>query len=252
MAFTIRLGLLAGAASLSALGLAAPASAQYRAPYPATQYQDAGIDARIGQLRVRLDAEYRRGGIDRGELAALRARLDQITGLQRLYYRNGLTATERMDLDRRLRDFRIAMRNAQGRFYRDERAGYDRDDDYRGNDRDNDDYRRGDSYGRGDLDDDDDYRGDDRMDRDRDGWDDRDRDRDGRWQDDVRGDDDDDYPQASLRVGQRATTGLGGVPYQYRDRYRDGGGFYYRSDGRAIYQIDSRTNAVVRIYSIGR
>lgn len=245
MAFTIRLGLLAGATSVSALAMAAPASAQYRsAPYPAAQYQGAGIDARIGQLRVRLDAEYRRGTIDRGELGALRGRLDQITRLQRLYYRNGLNATERADLERRLRDFRMAMRDSTGR-------GYDRDDDYRAYDRDDDDYRRGDSYGRGDRDDDD-YRDDDRMDRDRDGWDDRDRDRDGRWQDDVRSDDEDDYSDVTLRVGQRATTGLGGVPYQYRDRYRNGGGFHYRSDGRAIYQIDSRTNAVVRIYPIGR
>ena len=245
MAVSIRLGLLAGAASVFALAMAAPAGAQYR-PAPAPYYNSTGIDARIGQLRLRLDAELRRGTISRGEAALLRARLDQITRLQRLYLRGGLSARERADLDNRLREFRIALREASDRGGRYGRGDYDRDDDYRDNDRDDD--RRGNASGRGDDDyDDDDDRDDDRIDRNRDGLDDRDRDRDGRWQDD-----DDDYPNATLRVGQRATTNLGIVPYQYRDRYRDGGGVYYRSDGRAIYQIDARTNAIVRIYPLDR
>ncbi len=253
MADPIRLSLLAGAASLCALALAAPAAAQYGgAPYRAPYYQDNGMDARIGQLRVRIDAEYRRGIIGRGELLSLRARLDEITRLQRFYYRNGLNAAERADLDRRIRDFRLALRDAAdrggGRYarggYRDndyERdRDYDRDDDV---DRDND-YDRDSDDDRGGYRSDDDYR-DGRIDNDRDGWDDRDRDRDGRWEDDV-------ATTGMLRVGQRATANLGGVPYQYRDRYRDGGGVYYRSDGRAIYQIDARTNAVLRVDVIGR
>jgi hypothetical protein len=260
----IRLSLLAGAASACALALATPAAAQYRSPYPARNYQDTGMDSRIGQLRVRLDAEYRRGIIGRGEVARLRARLDEITRLQRVYYRNGLNAAERADLDRRIRDFRLAFRLAADRGGGNGRGTYDRDDDGRddygrdeayGRDDDvraGDEYRRGNADGRGDIDDDDDdYRSDDRIDSDRDGWDDRDRDRDGRWEDDS--------PEVGvnlstgmLRVGQRAGANLGGVPSQYRDRYRDGGGVYYRSDGRAIYQIDARTNAVVRIYAIGR
>jgi hypothetical protein len=254
MADSIRLGLLAGAASISALAMAAPAAAQYgSAPYRAPYYQDTSLDARIGQLRVRLDADYRRGIIERGEASALRARLDEITRLQRIYYRNGLNASERADLDRRLRDFRLALRDAAGRGDgRYGRADYDRDDDYRDGDYDrDDDYRRGDAYGRGDIDDDD-YRDDGRIDRNRDGWDDRDRDRDGRWDDDVPGGAGYDYPNGMLRVGQRATANLGGVPYEYRSRYRDGSGVYYRSDGRAIYQIDARTNAVVRVYPIDR
>jgi hypothetical protein len=55
-----------------------------------------------------------------------------------------------------------------------------------------------------------------------------------------------------LRVGQRATANLGGVPYDYRGQYRDGGGVYYRSDGRAIYQIDVRTNTILGVYPMGR
>ena len=39
---------------------------------------------------------------------------------------------------------------------------------------------------------------------------------------------------------------------QYRNQYRDGNGVYYRSDGRAIYQIDARTDTVLRIYALNR
>ena len=42
------------------------------------------------------------------------------------------------------------------------------------------------------------------------------------------------------------------MPYEYRNQYRDGNGVYYRSDNRAIYQIDARTDTVVRIYSLNR
>jgi nuclear transport factor 2 (NTF2) superfamily protein len=42
------------------------------------------------------------------------------------------------------------------------------------------------------------------------------------------------------------------VPSQYRYQYRDGNGVYYRSDGRAIYQIDARTDTVLRVYSMDR
>jgi hypothetical protein len=58
--------------------------------------------------------------------------------------------------------------------------------------------------------------------------------------------------QGGLRVGQRATADLGGVPYEYRGQYRDGGSVYYRSDGRAIYQIDARSGTVLSIHPIGR
>jgi hypothetical protein len=55
-----------------------------------------------------------------------------------------------------------------------------------------------------------------------------------------------------LRVGQRASGNLGAVPYEYRNQYRDGNGVYYRADARAIYQIDARTDTVVRIHSLNR
>ena len=56
----------------------------------------------------------------------------------------------------------------------------------------------------------------------------------------------------TLRVGSRVSSNLGAVPYEYRNQYRDGNGYYYRSDGRSIYQIDVRTNTVVRVYSMNR
>ena len=55
-----------------------------------------------------------------------------------------------------------------------------------------------------------------------------------------------------LRVGQRASANLGSVPYAYRSQYRDGDNVYYRSDDRNIYQIDARTQTVVRVYSMNR
>jgi hypothetical protein len=63
-------------------------------------------------------------------------------------------------------------------------------------------------------------------------------------------DEDSNSGYGSLRVGQRVSGSLYGVPYQLRDRYRDGNGVYYRSDGRAVYRIDARTNTVLAIYGI--
>lgn len=56
----------------------------------------------------------------------------------------------------------------------------------------------------------------------------------------------------TLQIGQRAPSDLYGVPFEYRDRYRDTNQSYYRSDGRQIYQIDARTQAVVRIHTMNR
>ena len=88
---------------------------------------------------------------------------------------------------------------------------------------------------------------DDRWDRDDDRYEDRDRRRGG-----LGGLIDGVLGRDTLRVGQRVSANLGPVPYEYRNRYRDGNGVYYRSDGRAIYQIDARTDTVVRIYGMNR
>ncbi|HEX8192947.1 MAG TPA: hypothetical protein VF552_08610 [Allosphingosinicella sp.] len=55
-----------------------------------------------------------------------------------------------------------------------------------------------------------------------------------------------------LRVGQRVSGNLGALPYEYRDRYRDGNGAYYRTDGRNIYRIDARTETVLSVHGMNR
>jgi hypothetical protein len=147
----------------------------------------------------------------------------------------------------------------------------------------------GDSYDR-DYDRDESWNSRETIDRNRDGYDDRDLNRDRRidqseWRaaedryrtdggydrDDDRRYDDRYEPQdtrrggiggivdgilgrSSLRVGERvsANARLSAVPDEYRNQYRDGSGVYYRSDGRAIYQIDARTDVVLRIYALNR
>lgn len=310
--------LLATAAAISALALASPAMAQYGNPVRDDTGLYLGVDSRIAQLEARIEAGVRAGTISRQEAFSLRQRARELRRLERQYNINGLTGRERADLQQRLRLLRQQIRLADGGMGRGDRC----DDDIRYGDRvdrnrdgwddrdynrdgrwDNDigtqgrvDYDRDgwddrdeDCDGRWDDRDDDDGRYGDRVDNNRDGWDDRDRDRDGRWDDDVNervdtnrdGWDDRDYdrdgrwdddigegryPQGdnrnvvervidsvtgggALRVGQRASGNLGAVPYEYRTRYRDGGGVYYRSDGRNIYQIDARTDVVLRIYA---
>ncbi len=265
--------------AIAGLSVAAPGSAQY-ANHNVNAGGSVGIGQRIAQLDARLQAGIRAGVIDRSEARSLRLQMRQLTRLEQQYSYNGLTRAERTDLQQRLRTLREEIRRADGgRYDRDNRYGdwsddrYD-DDRYGRNDRiDNNrdgwDDRDHDRDGRWDDDDDDDDRygrRDDRIDSDRDGWDDRDRDRDGRWDDDQY---DDRYEQPAqrggiggiidrvlgtggLRVGQRASGNLRPVPYEYRNRFRDGNGVYYRSDGRQIYQIDARNDTVLRIYAMNR
>jgi hypothetical protein len=252
-------------AATSAIAAAAPASAQ-SGGYGGYGYGNAEV--RADQLQMRLQAGIRSGAITRAEAMPLRDQLRQLTRLEALYARDGISGRERADLQHRIntlrQGIRMAEQGADGRYgrdddrYDDDRYGRDDDRYERGDDRndrddvdsrydrDNDgwDDRDGNRDGRWDV--------DSRNDSDRDGYDDRDRDRDGRW------DDEDGYRQTEdggvvgLRVGQRASADLGGVPYAYRTRYRDGEGVYYRSDGRRIYQIDARTRTVLRVYSTDR
>lgn len=238
----------------------------------AAQYGGGNMQIRSGQLQMQLQDGVRSGAITRAEAMPLREQLRQLTRLETLYARDGISGRERADLQQRInslrQNIRMAARTGDSRFDRDGDR-YDRDD------------RDGDRYGRGDV--------DRSYDRDSDGWDDRDGNRDGRWDVDARNDsnrdgwDDRDYNRdgrwdndqgygrepvadrgivgqildqvtgtGGLRVGQRVSGNLGAVPYGYRDDYRDGPNGYYRSDGRHIYQIDPRTQTVVRIYAMTR
>ncbi|HWT12760.1 MAG TPA: hypothetical protein VN231_08415 [Allosphingosinicella sp.] len=219
--------------AMTALAAAAPAAAQY--PYQANRDFDvrggAALSQRIAELESRYEAGVQQGLIDRGERRMLRRQLVDLRQLERQYAYNGFTAQERDDLRQRIRSARQQLRVADnGRFDRDRRYG---------------------------------------------SWDEDDRDtRYGRWDDDQRyhgqggpyeaetcerrggiaglfqsliGDDDDD---CGLRVGQRVSGNLYGVPYAYRNQFRDGNGVYYRWDGRTVYQIDARSHTVVRAYPL--
>lgn len=260
-------------AAVSALAIGAPAAAQYQTQ---NSYQtqngvnaNGNLSARIDQLRVRIQAGVQSGAISRTEALPLRQQLRALTQLERQYSANGLSGQERSDLQQRLRTLREQVRTADGgangRYDQ-----YDRDNGYGqtgqyGN--------QSGQYGNGQY--------DRAYDRNNDGFDDRDLDRDGRWDDDARNGanngsygngtygNDDGYEQPAtrgglggvidnvlgrggLRVGQRASGNLSAVPSAYRDQYRDSGSSYFRTDGRQIYQIDARTQTVVRVYAMNR
>lgn len=222
---------LAATSAVAALAAAAPASAQ-SGGYGGNGYGNANIEVRADQLQMRLQAGVRSGAITRSEAMPLREQLRELTRLEMLYARGGINGRERADLQQRMSSLRQALRMAErgadGRYGRDD----DRDDRYgRDDDRDDRYGRDDDRYGRGDV--------DGRYDRDDDGRDDRD----GRG---VVG------QVLDLRVGQRVSTDLGGVPNAYRGQYRDSDTVYYRSDGRNIYQVDARTRTVVRVHSMNR
>jgi hypothetical protein len=260
-------------AAISALAAGAPAAAQYANGNYQTQqgyYQDRGYDndsraeMRIDQLQARLQAGVQSGAITRNEAVQLRAQLRQLSQIERQYSRNGITVAERQDLQLRIRNLRQQIRYAEGRG----NVGYG-NQGYGNQGYGNQGYGNQGQYdGR--------YGQQGRIDQNRDGYDDRDYDRDGRWDDDVQGGyqgqggyDQRGYEQPSrggiggilgsilgtnvgLRVGQRASGNLYDLPYEYRNQFRDGNGAYFRTDGRNIYQIDARSQTVVRVYQMNR
>ena len=249
-------------AALSAIAIAAPAAAQSNGypnasgnqTYQNGAYADSTIGARIQQLRIRVQSGVRSGSITRREAAQLNRQLRQLSNLERQYSRNGLSQQERADLLQRVRNVRQQIRQADGgdQSRWGDNGGEDGDGQYEGS------WGRNGQYGQGGQ--------QGRIDRNNDGYDDRDYDRDGRWEDDVNpggyqepahsggigGLIQDVLGVGGLRVGQRASANLGAVPYEYQDRFRDGNGSYFRSDGRQIYEIDARTQTVMRVYPITR
>jgi len=259
--------LLATMAAVSVIAIATPAAAQYgnqQNQYRGYGYgnADANLSVRIGQLENRLQAGIQSGAITRREAMPLRRQLRDLTTLERQFAVDGISGRERGELQRRIRDVRQAIRAADGNNQA-RWDNYDREDGYGRYDRNggNDGYSgydRNDGYGG--------YDRNERIDSNRDGYDDRDLDRDGRWDDDVN---DGRYQQqpargglggvvdallggGGLRVGQRAPDNLYPLQGGDRDQFRDGGGVYFRTDGRQIYQIDARSQTVVRVYSMGR
>jgi hypothetical protein len=204
-----------------------------------------GVANRIAQLDARLQAGIQSGAISRQEAQSLRAQLRQLRQLERQYSYNGLTQQERQDLQQRLRSVRQQLRTADdGRYDQDSRYGsWDDGNDnggyaqggYNNGGYNNGGYNNG-GYAQGGP-----YQDVQEVCETRGGL--------GGVIDRVVGRDD---CGGGFRVGQRVSGNLYSVPNEYRYQYRDGNGVYYRSDGRQIYQIDARTNTVVRVYGMGR
>jgi hypothetical protein len=227
---------LAAMTAVPALMVAAPAAAQYQRPYNDNYNQGydqgynangaVGIDNRLARIEARIDAGVQSGAIDRREAWRLRRQLTDIQRLDAQYGRNGYSATERADMQARLRAFRDDLRVADGGS-----SGYGNGNgQYGGNGRYNGQggpYEevacdtRGGGLGLGGL------------------------------IDSIFGGGRDDCT-TSWGVGARASSDWYALPSQYRGQYRDNGSVYYRSDGRSIYGIDARTNTVVRVYPMNR
>lgn len=265
-------------AALSALSVAAPASAQPRHDHR----------TQSGELRMQIDAGVRTGAISRRELQPLQNSLRQLIGLERQFGINGISGREHATLRQRgaLLRQQIAMA---------ERSGHGRDGRADWNDR-NDgkpgfaSNGRFDRPNRGDR-----FAGDVRVgqrasarmlalperyrDEFRDGddvyyrYDDRriyqiDRRShlimallDMEWNDDDRrdpfsmerrfdGPNRGDRFNGDVRVGQRSSLRMRALPEQYRAEFRDSDAYYYRYDDSRIYQIDRRTDLILGLLDI--
>lgn len=286
---TILLGMAAISALAAGAPAAAQYGGGYYQNQNNNVYGNAGVGARLGNLQARIQAGVQSGAIDPREANQLDRQLRQLARTERQYARNGITQQERFDLQARTRNLHEQIRFAEGRGQgrynnggyqqggygqggygqggygqggygqgaygqgRYGRDGYGRDGYGRGgygDDRYDDRYQRNDGY---------------RADRNNDGYDDRDYDRGGRWDGDRGGYNsrarqggilggllNGVFGGGGLRVGQRVSGNLYGVPPEYRGQFRDGNGTYFRSDGRQIYQIDARTQTVVRVFPMRR
>jgi len=211
--------------AVAALAAATPAAAQYGSysgqydgRYSSQYGQDVSFGARISNLEARLDAGTRAGTIDRSEAWSLRRQLYQLRRLEARYRMDGFTQYERQDLAQRLRSVRQNLRLADnGSYDRYDRMAWDDYSNpgvgaYTGTGGPYEEVvceRRSGAAG---------------------------------FIDAITG------TQNCYSVGDRIGNGLYEVPFSYRDRYRDGNGVYYRSDGRNIYEIDARTNTVIAIH----
>ncbi|HYW16566.1 MAG TPA: hypothetical protein VE891_10505 [Allosphingosinicella sp.] len=220
-------------AAMGAIAVAAPATAQSWSNSNSNYNAGGGmgIENRIAQLDARIQAGVSTGEINRTEARSLRMQVRQLRDLERRYSYNGLTQSEREDLRSRLRELREDVQVADnGRYDRDSR--YSWDDRYDNNN--NSGYSgRGGPY---------EQPYDNYCDTSRRGG------IGGLIEGVLGGGRSND--NCSLRVGSRASGNLYSVPSEYRYRFRDGNGVYYRSDGRNIYQIDARSQTVLRIYDI--
>lgn len=98
--------LIVPAIALAAASVAAPSFAQSYHHRPAPPHHASygswqSINARQANLDRRIDLGYRNGQLSRREAIRLRSEFDSLLRLEANYRRGGLTAWERQDLDRR-------------------------------------------------------------------------------------------------------------------------------------------------------
>jgi hypothetical protein len=215
--------LIALAATAATTAIAAtPAAAQWGAQTNVNARAGANISNRIAQLETRLQAGIQSGEINRTEARSLRRQVRELQRLDARYSSNGLTVQERQDLQQRLRSVRQQFRLADGGGNNGRWADSD-DDGYQG---------QGGAYvaayeevdacdGNGSL---------------------------GGLIGGIFG----SRNRDCVEVGERAPSNLGALPYELRNQFRDGNGIAYRTDGQLIYQIDVRTNTVLRVYGTRR
>lgn len=205
------------ASAFAALCTVSPASAQSN--YGAQANMNSGFDTRIDRLQERLQAGLEAGVISRAEARPLRQQIRDLVRLETQYSAGGFSAQERQDLQQRIRNVRQGIQMADGR------------------------------GGRWNRWDDDEYTG-----------------QGGPYEAEMNGWVIDNQPcstgsgvaglfnrvlggRSCLQVGQRVTGNLYAVPYEFRNQFRDSNSAYFRSDGNRIYQIDARTQTVLRVYS---
>jgi hypothetical protein len=100
--------ILALAAAVGMLAVAAPASAQYGDRYRGDDdnrwrfRQESSINAHQAEIRQRIRFDHRRGFLSTNEAERLRAMLRVTERLEARYRRNGLNFAEARDLHRRL------------------------------------------------------------------------------------------------------------------------------------------------------
>ena len=208
--------------ALAALSVAMPAAAQ---PWN-------GHRTHSGELQMQIEAGFNSGAISHNEATTLRDRLRQLVQLERRFSPNGISGRENAVLQQHSNALRqqigLAERSGYGRSDRDRAAWNDRYDREHRADWEN------------------------RYARDRDAaWEGRDG-RGERFGSDARFDRPNrgDRFAGDARIGQRTSMRMVALPRQYRGEFRDNEDVYYRYDDRRIYQIDRRTDLILRLLDV--
>ncbi|HEV2080136.1 MAG TPA: hypothetical protein VGR19_09630 [Allosphingosinicella sp.] len=206
---------LLAAAAVAAIGSAAPASAQVGDIIQQGLqgiFGGGGLNNRLATLESQIRISFQRGEISQNEASRLQGELIQLRQLERSFRADGLSRSERFELQQRLQMLEGRIQEARlgrgGRFDDDRRFG--RNDDGRFGR--NDDGRR---FGRNDC------------------------------PPGLAKKNNGCMPPGQAKKGDRSNGQFGDM---WSDRgFRDNDRFIFRQDGNRILQIDRRTGQVVRV-----